>query len=147
MESKAGFIGTQLGLVEPAVGFDETQPCWVRAKPSKGRNPTLLGSGKPSQARVGFRETQPGWVRRTQPGWVSSQLNKGDPALLGSTEPSRSGFCRTQPGWVSSNPAMLGSDETQQAGFDAAMECSLVETQGREERKRKKEGEEEGLGG
>ncbi|GKU92588.1 hypothetical protein SLEP1_g6296 [Rubroshorea leprosula] len=92
------------------------------------RNPALLGSGM-----------NPAY-------WVSSEPSKGDPARLGSTRPrsagfepgwvSLVGFRRDPAGWVPTRPSKLGSSQP-----------SKVETQGRKERKRKKEGEEEGLGG
>ncbi|GKV20214.1 hypothetical protein SLEP1_g30372 [Rubroshorea leprosula] len=131
--SKAGFDETQQGSSEPNLagkaGFDETQQ--GSSEPSKG-NPARLGSTRPSR------------VRR-------------NPAKLGSRRPNLAGFDGTQQIWVSSNPAWLGFPcwvPTRPSRMGATRSSRLgssqpseVETQGRKERKRKKEGEEEGLGG
>ncbi|GKU88128.1 hypothetical protein SLEP1_g2429 [Rubroshorea leprosula] len=93
----------------------------------------------------------------SEPSWVLSEPSKGDPALLGSTEPSRSRSPRTQPSWVSPNPTRLGLPcwvptrpsklGSTRSNRLSSSQPSEVETQGKKERKRKKEGEEEGLGG
>ncbi|GKU93463.1 hypothetical protein SLEP1_g7058 [Rubroshorea leprosula] len=127
--SKARLDETQQGSSEPRLGS---------GKPSQASPLGLIGTqqGRPSQA--GFDETQPCWVRwnPARSGFRQTQI------WLGLPEASKARSPQTQQGWVPTRPSRLGSDEIQQAGFVAA-----IETQGRKERKKKKEGEEEGLGG
>ncbi|GKV50305.1 hypothetical protein SLEP1_g57017 [Rubroshorea leprosula] len=97
------------------------------------RNPADLGLDEPN--KVGSRQTQQDWVSTEPSNWVRrnpTRLGSSEPKL-GSTRPSR---VRQNP---ARNPTLLGLGKPRQA--------SLVETQGRKEGKRKKEGEEEGLGG
>ncbi|GKV14243.1 hypothetical protein SLEP1_g25145 [Rubroshorea leprosula] len=96
------------------------QQSLVHRNPTGSRRTQQLGSGKPSL--LGLVETQ-----------------QGRPSQARFPRPSLAGFGETQPGWVPTRPSRLGSSQP--------LESSLVKTQGRKERKRKKEGEEEGLGG
>ncbi|GKV33234.1 hypothetical protein SLEP1_g41764 [Rubroshorea leprosula] len=108
------------------------EPSWVSSNPA---------------ARFG--ETQQGWVQRdparfvrTQPCWVRGNLARR-------TQPA--GFRRDLAGWVPTRPSRLGSTRSSRLGLTrssrlGSSQPSKVETQGRKERKRKKEGEEEGIG-
>ncbi|GKV12969.1 hypothetical protein SLEP1_g24052 [Rubroshorea leprosula] len=117
------------------------QQNWLHRNPAGSCRTQQLGSGKPSKA--GFDETQQGSSEPSLIGFGETQLVRSrrnparetgwvrqDPGLLGLTRPWLAGLDGTQQIWVSLNPArlglvepslagspLLGSDETQQAGF------------------------------